>query len=603
VDGRPVEEFAFRLAYRRLAGDARGFDQAVGELLKFADAQAMPDPGGDRFCCAKALLLNGRPVEAIDLLARSGHRPAAFELLCARDNFADAFALVEKARTAKDPELPRLEVLHARTLFHLGDREQGRRLFARLAAEIRPGQDFSWFEDLVEAEVRVGLVDEAAGHAASILASSSDNGWPGRLFRLLAPRQADAAEVWWALLSERHPLDPQAAMKEVRRLLDGKTPAAEVEALARALTERKQKEPPKAEDVCRWHQAAAEAAFAAGLEALGVAYLERADGPDAWLLLGDRHAARKDWERAAVAYRRAWEKDPRRPLPLYLHGDALARLGRAEEGAKARADAHWLPLGDELARNAFAAELRRRGFTEDGRREDALLLRVSQPAGFYQGEALRRQARDAERRGEFAAATAGQERSLLRCLRVWIRYEQSVDYLSVPAQVRRLRARALLADGKVEAALQEAGRVRELLPAELETAVVLVPELERRGHRKEADALFGECLARQQRFCRDHPRAPAAHNAIAWLCAACRRDLDEALTHARQAVALAPDTPGPLDTLAEVLFQRGEKAEAVTAARRVVELAPQRPYFRAQLRRIEAGNPAAPLPFAEDEDD
>ena len=57
------------------------------------------------------------------------------------------------------------------------------------------------------------------------------------------------------------------------------------------------------------------------------------------------------------------------------------------------------------------------------------------------------------------------------------------------------------------------------------------------------------------------------------------------------AVHLSPENAGYLDTLAEVLFQRGEQAEALRLIRRCVELAPTREYFRRQLKRIEAGDP------------
>ena len=58
-----------------------------------------------------------------------------------------------------------------------------------------------------------------------------------------------------------------------------------------------------------------------------------------------------------------------------------------------------------------------------------------------------------------------------------------------------------------------------------------------------------------------------------------------ALAHAEKAVELAPNNAGYLDTLAEVLFQHGDKA--VAAEKRAIELDPKKPYFRKQLRRLE----------------
>jgi cytochrome c-type biogenesis protein CcmH/NrfG len=61
-------------------------------------------------------------------------------------------------------------------------------------------------------------------------------------------------------------------------------------------------------------------------------------------------------------------------------------------------------------------------------------------------------------------------------------------------------------------------------------------------------------------------------------------------------VELTPKAAGTLDTLAEVHFQRGEKADALAAIGKAIEAAPKAPYFAAQKKRIEAGDPKAELP-------
>jgi len=55
--------------------------------------------------------------------------------------------------------------------------------------------------------------------------------------------------------------------------------------------------------------------------------------------------------------------------------------------------------------------------------------------------------------------------------------------------------------------------------------------------------------------------------------------------------------------LAEVYFQRGDKDKAVAAQKKAVELEPNRAYFRKQLKRIEAGDPAAERPPENDEEE
>jgi len=45
-----------------------------------------------------------------------------------------------------------------------------------------------------------------------------------------------------------------------------------------------------------------------------------------------------------------------------------------------------------------------------------------------------------------------------------------------------------------------------------------------------------------------------------------------------------------------VRFQRGEKDEALAAIKEAVKLAPKTPYYAAQQKRIEAGDPKAEIP-------
>ena len=69
-----------------------------------------------------------------------------------------------------------------------------------------------------------------------------------------------------------------------------------------------------------------------------------------------------------------------------------------------------------------------------------------------------------------------------------------------------------------------------------------------------------------------------------------------------KATELAPASAGNFDTLAEVCFQRGDKDKALAAEKKAIELDPNKAYFRKQVQRFEAGDPAAERP-PESEDD
>ena len=263
-------------------------------------------------------------------------------------------------------------------------------------------------------------------------------------------------------------------------------------------------------------------------------------------------------------------------------GLVLKHGGSDAEGKKLMEEAHWLPLGAEIVRHQFALDLARRGQPEASRRENELIVKVGTPGSFYSGEATRRLAIAALMRRDYAEAVEGNEKAMLSVLRPEVNFVQTAAYVLVPGAVRKLRAAALLKAGKTAEAMDEARACLELVPGNVDLAVLLVPDLEKRGLKKEADELFDQALRLNEQLCRDFPNGSYAHNAIAWLRVCCHRDLDQALEHALKATKFAPKHAGHLDTLAEVYFQRGDRAKAIETQKKVVELDPKRAYFRKQ---------------------
>jgi serine/threonine protein kinase/WD40 repeat protein len=85
------------------------------------------------------------------------------------------------------------------------------------------------------------------------------------------------------------------------------------------------------------------------------------------------------------------------------------------------------------------------------------------------------------------------------------------------------------------------------------------------GNLQEAGKI-DEAIAVLRRAAARYPELAMAHNDLAWLLATApgpRRDRDEAVEHARRAVALAPDEPMYLDTHGVALYRAGRFAEAV----------------------------------------
>jgi tetratricopeptide (TPR) repeat protein len=283
-------------------------------------------------------------------------------------------------------------------------------------------------------------------------------------------------------------------------------------------------------------------------------------------------------------------------------------MGRTAEGKERMARAHLLLLGDCERRFAWARALRRRSLEAAYRREGELMSLLGEPVpteegSYYTVEGTRIQAMRAEKKGEYLKAADQFEQVFLGCMQPGVNFTRAAAYVTVPSHLGKLRAVGLAKAGKFDEAKREASAALAGWPGNLDVAIGLVPVLEKAGRKKDADAVYRSALATQEALLKAHPDSPLIHNQLAWLAACCRRDLEKAHEWAKKAVAAAPKTPAYMDTLAEVLFQLGKKDDAIAAQKKAIALDPKRKYFKLQLRRIEAGDPKAPLPYEDDEDD
>ena len=154
---------------------------------------------------------------------------------------------------------------------------------------------------------------------------------------------------------------------------------------------------------------------------------------------------------------------------------------------------------------------------------------------------------------------------------------------------------------KLETAIEQARACLKVTPGHLELVSGVVPELEKRGRKAEADELFGVAWSAYTRVLADHPESASARNSLATLGANCRRELDKALRYAEEAVAADPVSVGYRETLAEVRFRRGERDEALAVMTGLSGENPRSRFYRRQLARYRSGDPASPLPDTADD--
>jgi tetratricopeptide (TPR) repeat protein len=583
------------VAFRRLMGDRAGYETELAKLVK----KEYDDRTGP--LTVPALLLNGRTDDAIAWLNKHGKASEVAALFAARLRFREALGVVDKMPPPQDAiDAIRFDAFKAGLLTRLGQRKQARELFEKALATAKPEEERGILEAVIVAEHSVGLQEEAFGHAARLLGRAEAKEDAEILNTPFSPKQIETGVVpWWTFLRRKfHPDDAAATLKRMRDLLGRKMSNQDAAALLKDLADEAANLKPEEREP--WLHCAADTCRTLGLNDQLEAYLQKwADaGADerAWLRLGDISAEHKRWAQAAERYKRAWEKDRASAIPLYLYGDALMQAGQPREGQRWIEIAWLMCLGSEERLAAFAGSLAERGLDDAAGRAWERLNRLALFSSRYGPYVARILAERALANKDYIGAAGHYRREILQEL--WDSPSDSMEgQLWLSAAEHRCRARGLAIAGRFDEMRQEIKFVLDMDPGNIELAIDLVPELTKRGRKKEVDELFARIHAVLDAACKEFPQSGWLHNNTAWLAVRCRRDLDAALAHARKAAELNPDDSGHIDTLAEVHFQRGDKDKAIELMKKCIDLDPKSAYFRKQLKRMQAGDRDADVPL------
>jgi tetratricopeptide (TPR) repeat protein len=649
-----TEDRGARAAYYRLAGNKAKYDEIIGDLRK--DLMGVEGDDAAAYELAYALLLNGEGGAAIEVLKGRHKRGSdlVFDLLCAQLRFKEAFAYADATKKELDadpqaePERQQLAIRRGKVLAALGDRDGATQIFRGvLEASLNAGDDRNAI-DVVKAVARSGMRDLAADCAARCLQSLHTNMRGGEEVLVLSPvfeERTVTVAVWWrALRADKPDADPTATMARVREFVDGKADRTKADRLAEliaGLNETKLQpggrpignsvvfgvSPAQADYATAEAYRSVRAADKAEEFYKKAANAKPADVDRARRLIDDLTdleddggvvpvhypflmgyadflAAAKRWKEAAAMYRKAWDAAPDQALPLFLCGNATKLAGDQKEGARLMELAHWVPLGNEVQRVKFSEDLGKRGFDADSRKEMELVLATGWFRSYMVGNVQLRMARIRARQGDYATAAKMYEKDVVSLLRnPLVFFVNAKAYLTVPELARTYRARALLAAGRIDEALAEARAGLAVLPGNIELGLGFVPDLDKAGRKKEADEIYEKIKAAYEAALRDYGNSADLRNSLAWTMVNCNRDLDEALTHAKKAVEVAPKTAGYIDTLAEVYFRRKDRSKALVLMKQCATLEPTNPYFRKQLERFEKKPFDSPLPDEETGDD
>jgi tetratricopeptide (TPR) repeat protein len=608
---RPEVNKGYRAAFARLAGDAKLRDQLLDELIE--KARPLAKEKQDILLFAKALFFNGRTNEALELMATAGNQPRLlFEGYIAQMRYKEAFDLADTWEKNNRPEAALLRVLEARARHSLGQKEQARKLLDAAASRMKEGKPLPYFAELLEVEIALVRREEAVKWFADYLAATKDETHTPAFWKALFKEIGDDALIlWYSIRGEDFGGTTPEKIALLRRLCEGKAKPDEVSDFVKKVRER----PVDGSVTEARMRALGEICVLNKQEKLAIDCFTEA-GPRGAIRWGDLLRVAKKYPRALEAYLAAYEQSAKREKVLELderEGEALpsmALLLAAEVhqllGDKGKAEeliekAHLLLLADVRKRLAFARALRERELRDAERREGSLLARLGDPIienadSYYTMEGVRILALAAERKGDSASAALGLEKVFLGCLQPGINFTRGPAYVTVPSHVFKLHAVGHAKAGRWDQANEAATLAVRGWPANLDVVIGLVPLLDKAGKKAEADKLYRTAQAKHETVLKEFPDSPLMFNQAAWLAACCRRDAENAVKWAKRATELAPKTSAYLDTLAEALFQAGQKDEALAAIKRAIELEPKRRYYKEQQKRIEAGDPKAALP-------
>lgn len=604
---QPLEKITLRAGLQHRAGDAQAATAALDQIPAL-----LANSTSDTWQAAEAYFAAERPKEALNLLHKT-IPAAAFYYHFYRHEYEQAFALaqitpgkkLDRAWLAGLPEggLVKTQMLIgretyardiARALHYVGRLEEAKAICDALREEARKPSSTAW-NALVHGEVLMGERKQALADASEALASGRTT--------------ADA------ILNHFY-ADDKKKQSLLRyfyvQLARGGWPKSEVlPVLDRVLLGHKLQTPDEKRLQASLATLQIEASHTALLQ-LGELALVRGERPaaldlfskavsagstEAAVRLGDLAAEDQRWDEAAKWYATAYEKIDGWIYVRYLHGRALEKSGRVEEGRKQQQLAEMLALSP-TSRYSLAFSLRERNLSAEAAQQLELSLFTASPttnaaqsAGQLLGNMIYKE--DPQR------SAILWDRWQLSMLQTNFNYTLHESYLNDPTVIHRARAVALQRAGKQAAAAEEFLRALDFAPGNIRIVEEAVLQFDAAGAKVEADRIYDRCAATYGAIINSYPQSSVHRRFLALLSARTKRRLDDALVWAKESVALRPDLGTCYETLAEVHFARGELDQALAANAQADKTEPDSAKrYAEQRQRFTRPRPPQPPPEA-----
>jgi hypothetical protein len=309
-------------------------------------------------------------------------------------------------------------------------------------------------------------------------------------------------------------------------------------------------------------------------------------------LTAQQLAAQNRWEEAAELFRASLKSDDDLENPtsmFYLHSYIASSLRRAGKEKEAIVHDEWaekLALGD-----CYTSLRNAQGYAFGGDRERASrwLARaaIEAPPQLDAYEIyLHQYADNLLARGQWKESAALAEAFAIRHSGIHGSSGQPAsDLLEYRLRVDLPRALSMLESDRPRA-LSLIGRCHRLFPSGGMLSDLFFPALRKAGAIKEHDEYFEKSWKIYSSLSEKYPLSHRLHNGTAWLASRAIRHLDEAERHSAEALRLNPDQAAYLDTMAEVLFAKGDRKGAVRSSTLAVNFHPLDTMIRSQYERF-----------------
>lgn len=159
-------------------------------------------------------------------------------------------------------------------------------------------------------------------------------------------------------------------------------------------------------------------------------------------------------------------------------------------------------------------------------------------------------------------------------------------FVTLPMYVHRWGLQAAIDAADRDSAKRHLDRLLQLDPLDIDLAERLLPKVREAEMADIADTAFERIMEAGLQHCDRFAFDAMSHNNLAWVAAMNGQRLDDALTLSKLAVTLEPDSAIYRDTLAEVLFLKGDAKQALEIEKACILDDPGQWHLHQQIERF-----------------